>query len=166
VRHAAVRCLIDAAVRLLACLASPLDARILGPGHRAGDRLPGAARRPGRGLAGSGLPERPPAPHRPALKRIQRFDTNLDVEALAREAHIGLSNLPPRLSGGHGHLAPAISQDRAPAPGPAAPGEAGPRPERPPPGSAMPARPIQSRIQAPVRPAPSEDAQRLRTAEG
>jgi len=84
--------LVDAAVRLLDCLASPLDARILGPGivreivYRVLRDTQGAALR---ALAAQNGHLRPIAR---ALQRIQTaFDTNLDVEVLAREAHMGLS---------------------------------------------------------------------------
>lgn len=82
----------DAAVRLAACLASPLDARLLGPGivreilYRVlrGDQ--GAALR---GLAAQNGRLCPIAR---ALKRIHtEFAGPLDVEAMAREAHMGLS---------------------------------------------------------------------------
>lgn len=82
----------DAAVRLAACLASPLDARLLGPGivreivYRAlrGDQ--GTALR---GLAAQNGRLRPIAR---VLRRIHaEYASPLDVEELAREAHMGLS---------------------------------------------------------------------------
>jgi AraC-like DNA-binding protein len=84
--------LVEAAVRLLACLATPLDARILGPGivreivYRVlrGDQ--GAALR---AFAARNGHLKPIAR---TLRRIhEACDTGLDVEALAREAHMGIS---------------------------------------------------------------------------
>lgn len=84
--------LIDAATRLTACLGSPLDARILGPGivreivYRVLQGDQGATLR---ALAAQHGHLRPIAR---ALRRIQTaFDTDLDVAGLAREAHMGIS---------------------------------------------------------------------------
>jgi len=84
--------LIDAAVRLLANLRSSIDARILGPGivreivYRT---LQGEQGETLRALAAQNGHLRPIAR---ALKRIQSaFATDLDVEGLAREAHMGVS---------------------------------------------------------------------------
>jgi AraC-like DNA-binding protein len=82
----------DAAVRLAACLGTPQDARLLGPGivreivYRALCGEQGAALR---GLAAQNGRLRPIAR---ALQRMHtQFAAPLDVEALAREAHMGLS---------------------------------------------------------------------------
>ena len=84
--------LIDAALRLLVCLQHPLDTRILGPGivreivYRT---LQGGQGATLRALAAQNGHLRPIAR---ALKRIQTgFDGDLDVEGLAKEAHMGVS---------------------------------------------------------------------------
>lgn len=84
--------LIEAAVRLLDCLQRPLDTRILGPGivreivYRT---LLGGQGATLRALAAQNGHLRPIAR---ALKRIQTdFDSDLGVEGLAREAHMGVS---------------------------------------------------------------------------
>ena len=83
---------LDASVRLLESLESPLDARVLGPGlvreilYRT---LQGDLGGTLRALAAQNGHLRPIAR---ALKRIQdAFATDLDVEGLAREAHMGVS---------------------------------------------------------------------------
>jgi len=84
--------LIDTATRLLACLQSPLDARILGPGivrELVYRTLQGSQGATLRALAAQNGHLRPIAR---ALRRMQTaFATDLDVESLAREAHMGVS---------------------------------------------------------------------------